>query len=367
MATASTDIADRMVGGRTKLDWLEVGRGFAALGVVIAHFDPWRGGTGFWSRTMDTIALGGMCVEFFFLLSGFIIFYVHGRDIGQPARAGHYASRRLIRVMPTYWAMLALVLVFNQTLQNPDYRHDLTAPFLMQQIFLLPGEGLAIGPAWTLRHELLFYMLFGLAILNRRLGTALILLWMSAVVVHFVLTGVPDGHMMSATGIILHHYNLDFLIGIGAALAVRASRLGLYTLVSSALTAPLFLAWAATGFTDTLWQIMAYKPLFATVLGGLIMLAQAKVRAPAVLVRLGTISYTLYISHELVGVVISGGLKRLGLRTDDTLAISYLASVLIAIAVATLFYRWFERPVLYGLRAAMDGRPRKAATAGSTA
>jgi peptidoglycan/LPS O-acetylase OafA/YrhL len=41
--------------------------------------------------------------------------------------------------------------------------------------------------------------------------------------------------------------------------------------------------------------------------------------------------------------------------------------VLIAIAVATLFYRWFERPVLHGLRAVMDGRPPKAATAGSTA
>jgi len=53
-------------------------------------------------------------VDFFFVLSGFIIFFVHGKDIGKPSRLPHYVWRRFIRIYPVYWAvtLISIVLAF---------------------------------------------------------------------------------------------------------------------------------------------------------------------------------------------------------------------------------------------------------------
>ncbi|NBQ54213.1 MAG: acyltransferase, partial [Proteobacteria bacterium] len=47
-------------------------------------------------------------VDFFFVLSGFIILHAHMDDIGRPARLGRYLWRRAVRVYPIYWICLTL-------------------------------------------------------------------------------------------------------------------------------------------------------------------------------------------------------------------------------------------------------------------
>jgi peptidoglycan/LPS O-acetylase OafA/YrhL len=52
---------------------------------------------------------GDAGVEFFFVLSGFIIASAHAGDISRPARLIPYLQRRIIRIYPPYWIIFAIV------------------------------------------------------------------------------------------------------------------------------------------------------------------------------------------------------------------------------------------------------------------
>src|SRR4051794_40346773 len=82
---------------------LEMLRAVAALLVVFFHTEFIFG-----SRT-PTTPFGGMFaagfrgVDLFFVLSGFIITYVHRTDVGRPWRLANYAFNRLARIYPAVW------------------------------------------------------------------------------------------------------------------------------------------------------------------------------------------------------------------------------------------------------------------------
>src|SRR4051794_11170095 len=46
-------------------------------------------------------------VDFFFVLSGFIILFAHAGDIGKPQAWAEYLYRRWVRVFPIYWLYTA--------------------------------------------------------------------------------------------------------------------------------------------------------------------------------------------------------------------------------------------------------------------
>lgn len=145
-----------------KLEGIEAGRGIAALLVLLAHatiilgFPQNLGVDGF----NGLFKFGHAGVEFFFVLSGFIIFYIHHQDIGQLNQLANYWQKRFIRIMPTYWVVLALygcILVITPTAE----RHEREFDTIFRSIFLLPGgHGQILGVAWTLTRELLFICCF---------------------------------------------------------------------------------------------------------------------------------------------------------------------------------------------------------------
>src|SRR6516165_1374991 len=92
-------------------------------------------------------------VDFFLVLSGFIITYVHRRDVGRPDRLRVYAWKRLTRIYPTYWAALVpLVLVFFLVPQF-GLGHERDVDSILCSMLLLPHPHHApiLGVAWTLR------------------------------------------------------------------------------------------------------------------------------------------------------------------------------------------------------------------------
>ena len=334
---------------RERLDWIEAGRGLAALGVVLSHFTPWHDAPP-WSPYTLLRGLGGCSVEFFFVLSGFIILYVHQRDLGQPAALAHYARRRLVRIVPTYWLVLALSLLVNQTVQIAWARVALTPNYLVHQILLLPGDQM-VGQAWTLRHELLFYAAFALLIVRVRLGLAVFALWMALALGNLIVNGLPPGQVSTPDGIVLLHYNLDFAIGMGIALAARANRLGVVIVAG--------LTGAAVAFAISLyqpgliWTVVLLKPLFAAIVAAAVLISRRGIPVPRALIALGSWSYALYLSHELFGTMVTGFFRRVGFRPPEPVLLGLRVTV--ALIAGALIYRYFERPVLRRLN-----RPRRA-------
>jgi peptidoglycan/LPS O-acetylase OafA/YrhL len=60
---------------------------------------------------MPVFQFGHAGVDLFFVISGFIITYVHYDDIGTPSRLGRYAARRFQRIYPLYWLATLVTLI----------------------------------------------------------------------------------------------------------------------------------------------------------------------------------------------------------------------------------------------------------------
>ena len=87
-------------------------RGIPVLLIVLFHYHEWNGYPfEFWYDAI--VAKGYLWVEFFFALSGFILFYVYGSQGGELLRARpltRFLVTRLSRFYPLQLATLLVVL-----------------------------------------------------------------------------------------------------------------------------------------------------------------------------------------------------------------------------------------------------------------
>ncbi len=145
-----------------KLISLEVARFVAALCVGTDHI------VSFAASLRPAPVLGGVdlppiiAVLFFFVLSGFVIYGAHREDFGRLNRLPRFLWRRFWRIYPVYWLSLVIPLYFLWPTCSPGYlAHILTLdPFTRNG-----GFRELIPPAWSLRFELAFYLMFTLALL----------------------------------------------------------------------------------------------------------------------------------------------------------------------------------------------------------
>jgi peptidoglycan/LPS O-acetylase OafA/YrhL len=93
-------------------------------------------------------------VDFFFVLSGFIISTVHSRDIGRPRALLPYAVKRLTRIYPIYWFATALAIALSGLglPGDPALTVGSLAPGkLLASLLLLPQHSPPlVNVAWTL-------------------------------------------------------------------------------------------------------------------------------------------------------------------------------------------------------------------------
>lgn len=197
-----------------KLRTVEFGRGLAAAAVVAFHANATAGYIGLSAnRWASPLQLG---VDFFFVLSGFIIFYVHNDDIGHSDRALPYLWKRFARLFPLLWVVAGGWIALRAVIAS--------APTLDQvgtSLLLYPSLSEPVPlVVWTLRHEMLFYIAFCVAIINRWAGFALFGAWTLAVLVQMglIVAGRPIEGLPS---LLLSSFVLDFVFGALVAVISR--------------------------------------------------------------------------------------------------------------------------------------------------
>lgn len=157
------------------LNGLQGGRAVAAIMVAIFHANVFLLPTGFYGgQTAGAVFNFGYAgVEFFFVLSGFIMLLVHRRDFGHAEQAGAFLKKRVLRIYPIYWLVLLFLLAiyFASPGRGPDHARE---PMAIVTSFLLwpTVQGPIMQVAWTLQHEMLFYLVFAVMILHLRIGIA---------------------------------------------------------------------------------------------------------------------------------------------------------------------------------------------------
>lgn len=199
---------------------LQVFRGLAALAVVAHHAAlSTHAFVGQLPTTVYRIfAFGALGVDFFFVLSGFIITWAHFEEPRGAHSARKYLARRILRIFPAYLpvgvAMLLLYALFPHTSAAGRDREI----SLMSSIFLLPSSGQpALSVAWTLVHELLFYGVFTAYFFSRKGFVVGLVVWVAIILLAHATA--PQTNWLRYP---LSLLNLEFLIGCGAAWLVRA-------------------------------------------------------------------------------------------------------------------------------------------------
>jgi peptidoglycan/LPS O-acetylase OafA/YrhL len=326
---------------------IEAARGGAAALVVFYHA----------ARHMDLachvpfvralLQFGHAGVDLFFVLSGFIILFVHFEDVGRPGRLGRYVSRRAIRVLPVYWVALALTILLAVVAGHgwpggwPVLRSALLLPSFSEPL---------LGVAWTLQYEVVFYAFFAVLILHRRAGYALMAAWLVAVLVSSAWggLGVPPS--------ICSAYDLEFFLGMGVAVLARRGGVGFprAALLVGGVALALVCACEDLGFLDGygVWARLAYGvPAAVLILG----LADPGFALPAMVARplavLGAASYAIYL-FQFCWIAVVWQLYRAG-RLDHVLACGWGVPVLAVSGIAggVLMSRCVEYPLMRVLRA----------------
>lgn len=209
---------------------LQALRIFAAFIVLLFHIIyiySDKVGTGGFESLFN---FGKSGVHLFFVLSGYVMYLIHKKDIGKGLNIGKsFAWKRFIRIYPTYWIITSVIVVsmFFLPGEVKAYKFDFWYIFqsysLVEAGFMDDGNPI-LTVAWSLFHEIKFYTLFFLLIVikNKKIRS-----WMIYLVILLTLVNSFDPMLLGSNHVVSYYFsglNFLFLFGIISAWIVENYR-----------------------------------------------------------------------------------------------------------------------------------------------
>jgi peptidoglycan/LPS O-acetylase OafA/YrhL len=347
---------------------IQVMRGFAAMAVALYHTHvilsmKEYGGYEIYG---NVASLGWIGVNFFFVLSGFIILFAHGKDIGDSASLGRYFWRRCSRVYPIYWIFLTLFIVMAMRGMG-THGVDLSprALFSAYSLFqIMDAPPLPLKVAWTLLLEMKFYLVFATLILWRRAGLVIMALWALAILLRNTVEPFPDFAALGPDWGLLSIWNIYFLFGMAA--CWTATRL-------TNASGPLFLVAGLAMLVYTMSGApgqefaMRMPPLltqlaicFAAIITGAVMCERRYGwKLPKWSLLLGNASYSIYLVHSAAISAVAGINMKFG-HGQVPSAVLFIGVFAIAVTAGVFVHLFLEKPILNLLREKPRARIREA-------
>jgi exopolysaccharide production protein ExoZ len=302
------------------------------------------------SGTGDSVywAPGSSGVDIFFVISGFVM-AISTRDLAQPgaarlAAAWVFMKRRILRIVPLYWFYTLLKAALLLAIPALAVKSTIVPAHLAASLLFIPAMSpwgfiqptLPVG--WTLNYEMLFYVVFALAI---ALGAPRIRFCL-LVFLSVILAGrqFPGSVVLAfyAQSIVF-----EFILGVCIAHALLRYGSGpaplAAVLVAGGVLFTFGLGWEPGSERLVPWGLAA-----AALVLGTVWLEPLIARAPLAsrLSFLGDASYSIYLSHTFVVPACVLALRRLGVL--DPVAVS-LVTALAVIAAGCASYLWLEKPM----------------------
>lgn len=333
---------------RIEIQWL---RALAATEVAIVHsdlltkyFTDYRLVGEWWYQP-----IGGVGVELFFILSGYVI------CMRAPfhASAGAFMRSRVMRLFPLYWVFTSIVLLtyfINPTWRLNNFHLDLNT--IAQSYLILPQWNFPIlGVGWTLEHEMVFYWLVTLVMLRWSMaGSARFVIAWLLVAMGFIgcLQGPAPGYGLWPFHIFSPYM---FAFGFGWLLCCledmdRQMRLGNLAFIGIIAG---FAYFFGTSFGGRLVLRIAFA---AVVFYGFIAFRReftAENRLNRLVLKVGDASFSIYLSHWFVLSAL-GKLLSLLQPPAYTSGLIRGIGVAISIAVGMWLYEMLEKPLGVWLR-----------------
>jgi len=345
-----------------RLYGLQILRFFAAFSVLFGHTVHEMHTFGGTSAAPEPFYFGDG-VDVFFVISGFIMYYISAGQFGVAHAQRTFLTKRLIRLVPLYWLFTALMVVAVLVVPAALAHNGLDIGHVAASFAFVPwldSTGLThpvLGLGWTLNYEMFFYLAFSFALwLKPRLGLTLL----SGVFVAFLaINAWVDPHFVQLrfwTDPII----LEFLFGLGiAAVLVHGSRPPSWAPPVLMLTgvAALLLGTLLPGVDGFARPILVGVPAAMFVAGAAFGRFDVQHPVSRFLVLGGDASYALYLSHPFSINLVEMVWKRLHLSPGPVfVAVALVAAVGASIVV----HLTLERPVTRWLSFKLIGRSHAA-------
>ena len=330
-------------------------RGLAALAVLSLH--------GYWTWPLafnPAVRSMYLCVDLFFVLSGFVICLTYGSFFKGAMELGKFMRKRVVRLAPVYFVTgLFWLLAFSTLYAVKHTPISITDAMLAATRYafaldyLYSDEQFKINPvAWSIMVELGAYLVFaGLWTLITSARYRLVLAAAMAVV-GMIWLGHNSVSLNLVVGVgALIRCLTGFFVGVTICITMQmGGRRGLSWLVAC-LAAGLICANRASVQLDL--QILLILSMAIL----LLVMWDAQIKVPRPLILLGDISYSLYMWHFVISVAVAKGLFAISHATPLLIhdgerfvavplvvgTIAFFSYALLSVGCAYLSYRILER------------------------
>ena len=329
-------------------------RGYAAAAVVVAHANGMLGADKYSGvRPLGEIKnLGGTGVVLFFLISGFIMPYIalRPRSLAPATTTSEFLWRRFARVVPFLWVCIVAWVALRVAGRGPAAWTEYWPGYL--RAFVLWPTGFIDPPqAWTLRHEMFFYLLFSCTLMSWRGRFLPLLFWILSPLLLLPFMAPSPVHRWDLLSVLAHSSNLLFGFGLLCGYTyLRFPRLFAVSVPGGSLTC--LILWILAICVATTWRI---KGDFsdALILGAICLpLVYAGIcskpsryqRIDRAAYLIGDASYSIYMIH---GIVIASSLSVAALFVPWADPFALLVFCLVAsIALGIWVHRNIELPLV---------------------
>ena len=339
-----------------KLTGIQLLRAVAACLVVFAHFgfsvESYHAGYSYFAR-VGFERLGGIGVDIFFVISGFImVSSLEGRQDG-PSAALQFLKRRALRIYPLYWIWTTVLLalwISGLALKN----HTDSTTYLVASYFLWPiqnTDGIVhpfLDQGWSLIFEMFFYISLSICIAFKTGKTAI-----PVVAIAFIVAGyIADRFEINPSCQYLLNSPLlfEFLLGMvagtvfirlhAATTLVIPTKLVKCMLLASiaGLIGSFFLRWNAP-------SVVTYGiPASFMILSCALLKISEQNASIRVFTYLGNASYSIYLTHGFFTLA-AGTLMKHGLGRQLNPDLIVVAGTVITIFVSAKTYTYVEVPL----------------------
>lgn len=305
------------------LDILQVYRGIAALVVVIHHSIP---SILFFNKIdfpllLNISAFGKLGVDFFFVLSGFIIAYT---NLGRVIKIKDYLVKRIARIYVPYLPIGISIMILYLVL--PQLSASDCELSILNSLTLFPLGNPALSVAWSLSYEIFFYLIFVICIFNRKWFH--ILIWSILI---FVSLGTDN----EFNSFLFKFYILEFFIGYVLAYSIVFKKRYIYILmmVSVGLTnyfilpSPLFNISMALFFSFLIYASIDFYNL--------------RLGKKNIFMIIGACSCSIYLVHNPIQSFLVRKLTFIS-NSNFLILLDLLIILTCSIIVGYIYYRIFE-------------------------
>lgn len=351
---------------------VQLARAIAAIAVMLGHVGSEFGPLGL-ADPLPSFNEGAAGVDLFFVVSGFVIALSSEKLIGGDHPSQVFFARRVARIVPLWWGATAAMLLAYLAIYPTLAEVGLSWPGVVATLFFYPHQRPSgsfypvIPQGWTLLFEMLFYLIFALALATRRKMehvVAIASVAILAIMAAFYL-GIAAGPLRFWANPIV----LEFVFGMGVYLLYRRGYRLPAIVALPLVTVSLFLLFrpgSVNGGWVTFGRQIEWGLPATMAVAGLAMgrwpTAPRWLSGPVVL--LGDASYALYLTHAMVFWLIRAhfGPAMDAASHPHLFVFTLLAS---AVAASIAIFLLFEQPMTRILQqriAGWRGIPRRPVT-----